>query len=95
MDVLPKYVAAAVQAAPVFMDREATVDKACGLIAEAGKAGARIVVFPETWVPMYPFWHTTPHVRSGALFARLYRNSLEVPSADCDRLGAAAREANT
>jgi len=93
MDVLPKYVAAAVQAAPVFLDREATIDKATGLIAEAGKAGARIIVFPETWVPMYPFWHSTPSVFSGKLFARLYRNAVEVPSAATDRIGAAARDA--
>ena len=94
MDVLPKYVAAAVQAAPVFMDRDATVEKAASLIAEAGKAGARIIVFPETWVPMYPFWHTTPNVRSGKLFAQLYRNAVEVPSETVDRLSAAARDAN-
>jgi predicted amidohydrolase len=94
MDTLPKYVAAAVQAAPVFLDREATADKACELIREAGKAGARLVVFPETWIPMYPFWHTTPGVRSGKLFSRLYRNSVEVPSAVTQQLGAAARDAN-
>ena len=94
MDVLPKYVAAAVQAQPVFMDRDATIDKACELIADAGKAGARLIVFPETWVPMYPFWHTTPNVRSGSLFARLYRNAVEVPSPATERLGSAARDAN-
>lgn len=94
MDPLPKYVAAAVQAAPVFLDRDATVDKACELIAEAGNAGARIIVFPETWIPMYPFWHSTPKVFSGELFARLYRNAVEVPSAVTERLGAAARAAN-
>jgi aliphatic nitrilase len=95
MDALPKYVAAAVQAAPVFLDREATVEKACELIGDAGKAGARLVVFPETWIPMYPFWHTTPNVFSGKHFARLYRNAVEVPSAATERLGAAAREAGT
>ncbi|HCP61153.1 MAG TPA: aliphatic nitrilase, partial [Actinobacteria bacterium] len=49
-------VAAAVQATPVFLDREATVAKACSLIAEAAKNGAGLVVFPETFVPTYPDW---------------------------------------
>ena len=93
-DSLPKYVAAAVQAAPVFMDRDATIDKACELIHEAGEAGARLVVFPETWVPMYPFWHTTSDVFSGDLFSRLWKNSVELPSVGTDRLGEAARAAN-
>ena len=61
-DTLPKYIAAAVQAAPVYMDRDATIEKSCALIAEAGAAGAKLIVFPETFVPMYPFWHSSPRV---------------------------------
>src|SRR6266568_4233511 len=38
---------AAVQATPVFLDREATIDKACELIATAGSERARLNVFPE------------------------------------------------
>jgi aliphatic nitrilase len=92
-DSLPKYVAAAVQAAPVYLDRDATVEKACALIRDAGKVGARLIVFPETWVPMYPFWHTTPDVFSGERFARLWKNAVEVPSTSVDQLSAAARDA--
>ncbi len=47
---------AAVSAAPVFMDRDATVEKACGLIAEAAGQGAELIVFPETFIPTYPMW---------------------------------------
>jgi len=94
MDTLPRYVAAAVQAAPVFLDREATIDKACELIDEAGKAGASLIVFPETWVPMYPFWHTTPLVNSAELFARLWKNSVDVPSTSTIKLAEAAKKAN-
>ena len=42
---------AAVQATPVFLDREATIDKACELIAEASSEGARLIVFPEAFIP--------------------------------------------
>lgn len=47
---------AAVQASPVFMDREATIEKTCGLIAEAAENGARLVILPETFIPGYPDW---------------------------------------
>jgi aliphatic nitrilase len=92
-DTLPKFTAAAVQASPVFLDRDATVDKACGLIAEAGKNGADLIVLPETWIPGYPFWHTTPNVFSGDTFAELWKNSVEIPSASANRLGQAAKQA--
>lgn len=92
-DVLPKFTAAAVQAAPVFLDRDATIDKACSLIAEASEAGASLIVFPETWIPGYPFWHVSPKVFSGNTFAELWKNSVEIPSVSTARLGEAAKHA--
>jgi nitrilase len=50
------YRVAAAQAAPVFLDRDATVAKAVRIIGEAAEGGARLIAFPETWVPGYPGW---------------------------------------
>jgi len=88
---------AAVQAAPVFLDRDATIEKACGLIREAGAGGARLVVFPEAFVPAYPLWiwyippGRTAELRE--LYAELLEQAVTVPGDATERLGAAAREA--
>lgn len=87
--------AAVVQAVPVFLDREATVEKACRLIAEAAGEGAEIVVFPEGFVPTHPIWfHFHPATGEEALemAAELFRNAVAVGSPATDRLGGAARE---
>ena len=62
--------AAAVQAAPVFLDREATTEKACALIKAAAANGARVIGFPEGFIPAHPIWF---HFHSGtdALVTRL------------------------
>ena len=49
----PKYKAALVQAVPVFLNRDATIEKACILISEAVKNRGRLVAFPELFVPRY------------------------------------------
>jgi nitrilase len=53
---LPKFKAAAVQASPVFLNVDATVQKACDIIAEAAGNGASLVAFPEVYVAGYPYW---------------------------------------
>lgn len=74
---------AAVQSAPAFLDREATVDKAHQLIAEAGARGARLVVFPEAFIPTYPdwVWRIPPgeHGLLADLHAELLEQSVEIP----------------
>ena len=94
----PRYVAAAVQATPVFLDREATVEKACRLVAEAAELGARLVVFPEAFVAGYPYWlwGDRPAAVEGPeqrAFAALWREAIDVPGPASERLGAAARAA--
>jgi nitrilase len=94
--VVQRIRAAAVQASPVFLQRDATVDKACGLIDKAAAEGAGLIVFPETFVPTYPdwVWRTTPFSRqAAALFERLLDQSVVVPSATTDVLGEAAARA--
>lgn len=90
---------AAVQAAPVFHDLDATIEKACGLIREAAAAGASLVVFPEAFVPGYPLWAwfipagQTHPLR--ALYAEYHANSVTVPGAAVTRLAEAAAAAGT
>jgi nitrilase len=87
---------AVVQAAPVFMDLDATVEKACSLIREAADAGAELVALPEAFVPGYPVWvwfvppGKTHPLR--ALYSRLHANSVSIPGPAVDRLGEAAAE---
>ncbi len=87
---------AAVQASSILLDLEASLDKACGLIREAAAEGARLVVFPEAFLPGYPVWvwfmpggHTHP-LRE--LYTELHANSVSVPGPATEVLGAVAAE---
>jgi nitrilase len=88
---------ACVQAEPVVLDREATLDKLESLTADAAGNGAELVVFPETFVPVYPSsvwarafagWNADG---AKATFARIAQNSIAVGSPAEHRLGAVAK----
>jgi len=92
-----KFKAAAVQAAPIFLDKTATIDKTCSLIAEAGRNGAELIVFPEAYIPTYPYWYPEGHALWGKWaysWRDLLRNSIEIPGEDTDILCKAAKKAN-
>ena len=90
--------AACVQAEPVVLDREGTIDRLAERTAEAVGLGADLVVFPEAFVPAYPssVWARAlagwGDPRAKAAFARLAQESVEIPGAACDRMGGVARE---
>ena len=81
-DVYPKFRAAAVQAAPVFLDRDTTIDKLDGLVQKAANAGADLIVFGESFIPAFPVWNLiyAPMGQHG-FFRRLFDNAVEVPGA--------------
>ena len=95
-DTYPKLRVAAVQAAPVYLDREATIEKACGLIREAGRNGAQFIAFPEGFVPGFPHWfdfYSHRHPVCQRSYRRLFDNAVEIPGPAIARCAEAAREA--
>src|SRR5262249_7517880 len=89
---------ACVQAEPVILDRDATIEKLGSLAAEAAGNGAKLLVFPESFIPAYPssVWARAlaGWAEPGAkeAFALLARQALEIPSEAADRLAEIARE---
>jgi nitrilase len=95
-DTYPSVKVAAVQAAPVFLDREASTEKACRLIKQAGAEGAKIIVFPEGFIPSHPVWyhfHVGTDKQAIKLSVELFKNSVEIPGPDIDALCNAAKDA--
>ncbi|MBS7541531.1 Nit6803 family nitrilase [Ancylobacter oerskovii] len=84
--------AAAVQIAPDLASRAGTMERVLNAIAEAAAKGAKLAVFPETFVPWYPYFSfVLPPVLSGREHLRLYEQAVVVPSAETEAVAAAAR----
>ena len=97
MAITPKLKVAAVQVAPAFLDLDAAIEKGVGLIDEAGAAGARLIAFPETWIPGYPFWiwlGSPAWAIMRGFVSRYFDNSLAYDSPQVERLRDAGKRNN-
>jgi aliphatic nitrilase len=83
--------AAAVQLSPVLFRREETTSKVCRAIDEAADQGAKLVVFPETVVPYYPYFSfVMPPASMGKAHLELYRQAVTIPGPTVDAVSAVA-----
>ena len=84
-------IVAAVQRAP-GLTREEGVARAVAAIGEAARGGASLIVFPETWIPSYPYWHSRNSRRAefAALYRRHFEESIEIPGPEWSEISAAA-----
>ncbi|NDJ54726.1 MAG: carbon-nitrogen hydrolase family protein, partial [Chloroflexi bacterium] len=94
------FLAAAAQVAPAYLDLDRSLGIAEAWISRAGQQGVKLLVFPETWLPGYPFWlDDAPSMAlwdyppTKAVFRRLFENSVEIPSSATERLAHAAQAA--
>jgi nitrilase len=87
---------AAAQISPIFLNKEQSIEKACKTIIEAAKNGAKLIVFPEAFIPGYPDWVWLIQNSKGAelndLFVELVENSVSVPDNSTERLCKTAKE---
>lgn len=90
---------AVIQAAPILFNREATIEKACRLIREAGEQGCQLILLPEAFVPAYPRGFSFGMVvgsrkpEGRLLWQRYWENAVDIPGPATNLLGAAARDA--
>jgi predicted amidohydrolase len=87
---------AAIQASPVYLNRDVSTEKACSLIKEAGMMGADLVAFSEAWLPGYPFFYHYPINTPlwSQVAAEYITNAVPIPSPTTDRLCQAAKDVN-
>ena len=93
---MPEVTVAAVQATPVFLDRDATVEVVVSRTKDTAKLGAELIVFPETFIPTYPDWVWRSPAWDGGfdgLMDRLVDQSVAVPGPATAAIGKAAKAA--
>ena len=87
---------AAAQITPVYLNKQKTVEKACAVIKEAAQNGAKLIVFPEAFIPGYPDWiWLIPNSKSAdlnKLYTELINNAVSIPDNSTDLLCKAAKE---
>lgn len=78
-----KFTAAAVIASPVFLDLQETIKKVTILIDEAADNGAKLIAFPETFIPAYPWWiwMAINNNKRLELYKRLFKNAVALDEA--------------
>lgn len=98
-DPYPVVTVAVVQASPVYLNRDRSIEKAAALSVEAAAAGAKVVAFGESWLPGYPVWFDSgPQAAlwgeqtTKELHAELVQNSVVIGSPASDRLASIARD---
>jgi aliphatic nitrilase len=92
MSHYPAYKVAAAHIAPVFLDTQRSVEKACSVIEEAAGHGARLIAFPETFLPGFPVWAgLEAPIRTHELFKRLAASAVEIDGPELARIRQAAR----
>ncbi|MEQ8303647.1 MAG: carbon-nitrogen hydrolase family protein [Cyclobacteriaceae bacterium] len=98
---MSKFSAAVVQASPVIFDKMATIEKISSLVKQASKTGARLVLFPEVFIPGYPrglSFGTVVGSRTNEgreLFLKYWENSIEIPGPETVQLAKLAKETKT
>lgn len=93
---LPQYRAAVTQIAPCYLDLAASTAKACTWIEEAAGNGAKLIGFPEGFLPGYPWWAFvgTPYPYGMNFWKRLYKNAFEIPGPELAQIAECARKNN-
>lgn len=91
--IYPKFKAAAIHAAPIFLDSDATTLKVCDLIQEAARNGAELIVFPEAFIPAFPIWAALwAPIYNHDFFKRMVANSVAVDGPQVRRICQEARK---
>jgi aliphatic nitrilase len=89
----PRVKVAVAQLAPVYLDRDKTIAKACDAMREAARNGAQLIAFPESFVPGYPYFAMfLPPVAINDRLQRFFAESVVIPGGSIDELSRAAKE---